>query len=89
MQLLQTPIQTLNIEAWVSIPENTVIPCSGLVLGPLWKPESRDAQVPCLKSCPRSSRCGSASYEPTSVHEDTGSIMALLSGLRIQHCQEL
>ena len=26
---------------------------------------------------------------PTSIHEDTASILALLSGLRIQHCREL
>ena len=25
----------------------------------------------------------------TSIHEDVGSVLALLSGLRIQHCREL
>ena len=32
---------------------------------------------------------GLAVTNPTSIHEDTGFILALLSGLRIQHCIEL
>ena len=37
----------------------------------------------------QSSHRGSAVTNPTSIHEDVGSILALLSGLRIQHCHEL
>ena len=36
-----------------------------------------------------SSHCGSAVMNPTSIHEDAGSILASLRGVRIQHCCEL
>ena len=44
-----------------------------------------------LEKYPRSSCCGAAEMDPTSIHEDVGSIpaLALLSGSRIWHCQEL
>ena len=37
----------------------------------------------------RSSRYGSAVMNPTRIHEDAGSIIASLSGLRMQRCCEL
>ena len=37
----------------------------------------------------RGSRCGSGVTNPTSIHEDSGSIPALLSGLGIWRCQKL
>ena len=36
-----------------------------------------------------SSRRGSVVNEPLRTHEDAGSTLALLSGLRIRHCPEL
>ena len=37
----------------------------------------------------KSSHCGSAITNPTSIHEDAGSISAPPSALRIWHCHEL
>ena len=37
----------------------------------------------------RSSCCSTVEVNPISIHEDAGSIPALLSGLRIWHCREL
>ena len=36
-----------------------------------------------------SSHCGAVETDPTCIHDDVGSILALLSGLRIQCCCEL
>ena len=36
-----------------------------------------------------SSHCGEAKTNPTGIHEDAGSSLALLSGLRIERCHEL
>ena len=36
----------------------------------------------------RSSHCGSGVTNPTGIQEDAGLVLALLSGLRIQHCCE-
>ena len=42
-----------------------------------------------LKKSFRSSHCGSAETNLTSIYEDSGSILASLSGLRIQRWHEL
>ena len=45
------------------------------------------ADKQCIQS--RSSHCGAVETNLTSIHEDAVRSVALLSGLRIQHCHEL
>ena len=53
------------------------------------KPFPKTFLIP-LKYClPWSSHCGSVVKNLTSTCEDVGSILALVSGLRIRHCHEL
>ena len=55
-----------------------------------WRKLANPTLTKCSKlTSTRSSSCGSLVTNLTSIHEDVGSILASLSGLRIQRCREL
>ena len=41
------------------------------------------------KKYSRSSHCGSVVMNPTSIHEDPGSIPGIVQGVKEEHCHEL